>query len=163
MEKIIWTTEKRKINELAETEYNPRTLNKKQYKELKKSIDKFDLAEIPAINTNNTILAGHMRLKLLREKHGDDHLIDVRVPNRLLNKKEADEYMLRSNKNTGEWDFEILANNFDVDDLKDFGFEDCDLGIDIDDKEDFIVKDTDKSKDELEDHQCPKCGFLWKK
>jgi hypothetical protein len=150
--KISWTTEKRKISDLSKTESNPRILTDKQYKQLKRSIDKFDLAEIPAINTNNKILAGHMRLELLKEKHGEDFEIDVRVPNRELTKKEADEYLIRSNKNTGEWDFDVLANNFDMNSLLDWGFTNsdlCDFDLDFD-KED--------EKPEKKDKQCPECG-----
>ena len=104
---IKWTTEQRKISDLIPTDGNPRQLTDKQYKELKKSLKKFDLAEIPAINQDNSILAGHMRLKILAELKGD-HEIDVRVPNRPLTKKEAEEYLIRSNKNTGEWDMDAL-------------------------------------------------------
>jgi len=136
--KIIWHNEKRKISELIPTEYNPRILTAKQKKDLEKSIKKFDLAEIPAINTNNKILAGHMRLKVLQEQKGDIE-IDVRVPNRELTEKEAKEYLIRSNKNTGEWDWDILANEFEIQDLIDFGFETFELGgavIEEDAKED---------------------------
>jgi len=35
------------------------------------------------------------------------------------------------NKNVAGWDFDILANNFDLDDLKDWGFEDSDLDLDL--------------------------------
>lgn len=128
MKEIKWTTEKRKISELIPTENNPRTLTEKKKKDLEKSIKKFDLAEIPAINTNNKILAGHMRLKVLQELKGDIE-IDVRVPNRELTEKEAQEYLVRSNKNTGEWDFDMLANEFEIDELTEWGFMDFELGI----------------------------------
>jgi len=126
--KIVWHNEKRKISDLIPTENNPRILSEKQKKDLEKSINKFDLAEIPAINTNNKILAGHMRLKILKSLKGDIE-IDVRVPNRELTEKEAQEYLIRSNKNTGEWDFDILANEFNEVELIDWGFEDFELGM----------------------------------
>lgn len=133
--KIEWTTEKRKISDLIEYEKNPRTLSEKQYLDLKKSLTKFDLAEIPAVNKDNMILAGHMRLRVLAELKGKDHEIDVRVPNRLLNEEEAQEYLIRSNKNTGSWDFEVLANEFEIEDLLNFGFEEFEFGIDKEDIE----------------------------
>lgn len=128
MTKIRWTTQNRKIKDLIPTEHNPRRLTDKQYKHLRDSLEKFHLAEIPAINTDNTILAGHMRLKVLQQLEGDEFEIDVRVPNRKLNKKEADEYLVRSNKNTGEWDDDILANAFDMDDLEEWGFDSFEFG-----------------------------------
>jgi DNA modification methylase len=127
--KIQWTTTKRKLNELVPSQNNPRKLTEKQYDDLKKSLTKFDLAEIPAINTDNTILAGHQRLRILTELDGLDREIDVRVPNRQLTEEEAREYLIRSNKNLGEWDWEILKNDFDQSDLIDWGFEEIDFGL----------------------------------
>jgi hypothetical protein len=65
-----------------------------------------------------------MRIAILIELGRGDELIDVRVPNRQLGKKEADEYLLRSNKNTGEWDIDILGKSFNFDFLKEIGFTD---------------------------------------
>ena len=126
---ITWHNEKRKISQLIPTENNPRQLTDKQKQDLKKSLSKFNLAEIPAINTNNKILAGHMRLKILQELKGDIE-IDVRVPNRELTEKEANEYIIRSNKNTGSWDFDILKSEWDQDELLSWGFESFEFGID---------------------------------
>jgi hypothetical protein len=83
-----------------------------------KSLKRFNLAEIPVINLENQILAGHMQIAILIELGRGDELIDVMVPNRQLRKKEADEYLLRSNKNTGEWDIDILGESFSFDFLK---------------------------------------------
>jgi DNA modification methylase len=125
---MYWHTEKRKISDLHPTEYNPRKLNKKQQADLTKSLEKFDLVEIPAINTDNQVLAGHQRIKILSVLGRGNEEIDVRVPDRLLSKEEADEYVIRSNKNVGDWDLEKLTEAFNLDDLKDWGFEDFELG-----------------------------------
>ena len=127
---MIWKTEKRKISELKECKYNPRQLTKKQYKDLKNSLNNFGLAEIPVINKDNTIIAGHQRIKILKEKSPDAE-IEVRVPSKKLNKEQFDEYLIRSNKNTGEWDWDALANSFEMDDLYEFGFEAIDFGFDV--------------------------------
>jgi site-specific DNA-methyltransferase (adenine-specific) len=47
------------------------------------SITKFDLVEIPAVNTDGTIIAGHQRLRLLLELGREREMIDVRVPRRV--------------------------------------------------------------------------------
>jgi len=108
MDKLKWTTEKRKIKDLLPAEYNPRQMTERQAKELRKSLEKFDLVEIPAVNTDGIILAGHQRLHILGLMGRGDEEIDVRVPNRPLTELEAQEYNLRSNKNTGEWDMDKL-------------------------------------------------------
>jgi len=63
---ITWHTETRKVNDLVPYDKNPRTLSEKQRTDLEASITKFSLAEIPAINTDNTIVAGHTRLKVMQ-------------------------------------------------------------------------------------------------
>lgn len=108
MEKLHWTTEKRKIKDLLPADYNPRQMTEAQAKELRKSLEKFDLVEIPAVNTDGIILAGHQRLHILGLMGRGDEEIDVRIPNRPLTELEAQEYNLRSNKNTGEWDMDKL-------------------------------------------------------
>lgn len=66
----------------------------------------------------------------MRELGWENDEIEVRVPSVLLNEKEANEYLIRSNKNTGEWDFDILANDYDLEFLEDCGFEKADFGLD---------------------------------
>lgn len=123
MPKLSWHTEQRKISELVPFPDNPRRLTEKQYKDLKNSLEKFNLMSIPVIGLDNGIISGHQRLKILQALGRDDEVIDVRVPNRALTTAETAEAVLRENKNTGEWDFDILAN-WDEDLLKDVGFED---------------------------------------
>jgi len=105
---LSWSTEKRKVRDLVPAEYNPRQMTEKQAKELEKSLKKFGLVEIPAIDQDNTLLAGHMRMATMIQLGRGDEEIDVRVPNRKLTEAEAKEYNLRSNKNTGEWDMDKL-------------------------------------------------------
>lgn len=108
MTPLSWKTEKRKIKDLVPADYNPRQMTEAQAKQLRKSIEKFNLVEIPAIDQDNTILAGHQRMSMLLTLGRGEEEIDVRVPNRKLTQEEAMEYNLRSNKNTGEWDMDKL-------------------------------------------------------
>lgn len=155
-EKISFHNEKRKLGDLLPHEHNPRRLSPQQAIDLRRSLKKFSLAEIPVINTDNKILAGHQRIKILGDLEGADYEIDVRVPNRTLTQEEADEYLIRSNKNTGEWDAEILTRYFDEDFLMDVGFtadelvelagideEDIDYSIIVNDNLAGIRKATD--------------------
>lgn len=121
--KLIWHTEQRTVSALIPNAQNPRRMSEKQAMELKKSLEKFNLAEIPAINTDNKIIAGHMRVATLQQLGRGDEVIDVRVPNRKLTDKEYNEYLLRSNQNRGDWDWDILANSFDVNELINAGFD----------------------------------------
>ena len=76
---ITWHTETRKVDDLVPYDKNPRTLLEKQRKDLEASITKFSLAEIPVINTDNTIMAGHTRLKVIQLLGRGQEEIHVRV------------------------------------------------------------------------------------
>jgi len=126
-EKIEWTTEKRKLGELVPDPNNPRRLSTHDGRQLKKSLDVFNLASIPVIDKENNILAGHQRINILKSQRGSNSEIDVRVPSREMTKEEITEYRLRDNRNTGEFDFDILANNFDIEYLEEVGFKGSEL------------------------------------
>lgn len=110
--KLVWTTEKRKINDLIPCEINPRKISDEKQKELLKKIEKFNLVEIPVINKDNILISGHQRCKCFQILGRGEELIDVRVPNRQLTDKEKKEYMVISNRHDGEFDFEILELEF---------------------------------------------------
>jgi ParB-like chromosome segregation protein Spo0J len=156
-----WKTEQRKISDLIPYESNPRQMTEKQNKDLTKSLEKFDLVEIPAINTDGTILAGHQRLRIMQTLGRGDELIDVRVPDRTLTEKEVQEYNIRSNKNTGEFNFDILTNAFDVDDLLNWGFDKNDFNLNIDKFENKEIDSESLLSDDV--IRCPRCGFEFEK
>lgn len=140
---IEWRTEKRKISDLKDHPKNPRCIKKEDMEQLKKSIEKFNYVEMVVINSDNTILAGHMRTKALKALKKTKQEIEVRVPNRLLTDLEAEEYLIRSNKNVGDWDLDLLANQFDVSDLISYGFDEKFL---LGDFEDYEEKDNDEDE-----------------
>ncbi len=121
MSKLAWTTEQRLVKELIPYEYNPRILTPEKKEKLKASLEKFNLAEIPAINRDNKIIAGHQRVVVLMELNKGDCLIDVRVPNRSLTDQEFKEYNLRSNIAVGEWDIDLILKEFEEIDLQEIG------------------------------------------
>ena len=120
--------EKVKIAELNPAEYNPRRMTNKQYEDLRNSLEKFGCTTPIVINADNTIVGGHQRLRIMREL-GAEYVPTVRVN---LSKEDEKELNIRLNKNTGEFDLDVLANNFEIDELKDWGFKDVELGFNID-------------------------------
>ena len=119
-----WRTEKRKIKDLIPADYNPRILPEAQKKELGKSLKKFNVADPIIINTNNKIIGGHQRLKVLTEQGVKE--VDVRVPEEELTPDQEKELNLRLNRNIGEWDYDLLAG-FDKALLEDVGFDSFEL------------------------------------
>lgn len=121
-QELIWHTEQRKVNHLLPYSKNPRKISEKQMADLKKSLKKFNLVEIPAVDTDGKIIAGHQRVRALQLLDRGGELIEVRVPNRPLTQEEYDQYLITSNAVGGDWDFEKLKA-FDFDLLLDLGFD----------------------------------------
>lgn len=112
LEPLSWKTVPARVRDLVPLDYNPRTLTEEGRARLTRSILKFNLAEIPAVNRDNVVLAGHQRLAVLLDLGRGDELIDVRLPNRLLTKDELDEYNITSNVGAGVWDYQRLLDSF---------------------------------------------------
>jgi DNA modification methylase len=153
---IEWHIEQRNLSELKNYSKNPRKISKEQTEHLKKSISKFGLIDKPFINTDNVIIGGHQRVQVLK-KMGKKN-IEVYVPNVTLDEKEMEELNVRHNKNTGEWDFDILADEFETADLIEWGFTPEELQIDID-----VIEGKDPDEDILEPPKDPrtKLGDLY--
>ena len=123
---LSWITISKKVNELIPQEVNPRKISDKQMTDLKKSLQKFNLAEIPAIDYDGKILAGHQRIQALKLLGRGEEMIDVRYPNRKLEEREVNEYLIGSNKLGGDFDFDLLKD-FDMDTLEFAGFDPIEL------------------------------------
>lgn len=121
MNKSFWKIEKRNVADLKDFSKNPRTMNKKNYSLLKENICKYGLIDRPFINTDGTILGGHVRTKILKELGFKE--VEVFIAPRLLNEQEMKEVCIKHNKLSGEWDDDILANEYEFTDLMIWGFE----------------------------------------
>jgi ParB-like chromosome segregation protein Spo0J len=112
--------EKKKLSELKPAPYNPRQSTAKQEKHLKASLEKFGVVE-PIIYNKQTgyIVGGHFRVRELT-KLGYKEVECVIVD---LNEEDERELNIRLNANTGEWDWDSLANEWDVEKLDDWGLD----------------------------------------
>lgn len=123
-----WKLEKRKISDLQVFHKNPRKLTKNQYEHLKKSIDKFGLIDKPIVTKDNILIGGHQRIEVLKKENIKE--VDCWIAEQDLSEKDIEELNVRLNKNTGEWDFDILANEWEILDLLNWGFSEKELCID---------------------------------
>ena len=121
------------INKLKPATYNPRQISTKQYKDLEESIDKFGLVDPIIVNKDMTIIGGHQRYKIWEEKTKQSKMDDITIPCVVLelNKEQERELNIRLNKSGGEWDMDLLSN-FEIEELKDWGFKEIELGLNID-------------------------------
>jgi len=162
-DKITWANEKRKLSELVPWERNPRQITDKQAKRLEESFEQFGQVEIIAIGPENQIYNGHQRLKVLSQKYGADYEVDVRVASRALTEKEREKLTVYLHKGAaGDWDFDLLANEFELDDLLNWGFEpkELDLGLWAGDPPEDVEPQIDKAE-ELREKWQVQTGQLW--
>jgi DNA modification methylase len=111
------------INEIKPNPNNPRIIKDDKFKKLVKSIQDFpqmlELRPI-VIDENNIVLGGNMRLKACIEAG----LKDVPVKQaKELTEQQKKEFIVKDNVGYGEWDWDDLANNWDVEDLTEWGLD----------------------------------------
>jgi DNA modification methylase len=123
MEQLKWETKKVKVKDLIQLDINPRKISEDKKQKLVESLEKFNLVEIPAVNTDLQIIGGNQRVTALLLVGRGEEEIDVRFPNRKLTKKEVKEYAIISNTHAGEFDFEILDLEFADISIGELGFE----------------------------------------
>jgi DNA modification methylase len=116
------------ITKLKPALYNPRRWSDDQTAHLTESIKRFGLVDPLIVNSapkrHNIVIGGHFRLKIAKDLGITEvPVVYIDTPDEA---KER-ELNLRLNRNTGEWDFELLKQ-FDIDLLLDVGFDDQDLG-----------------------------------
>ena len=143
-----WSLQTIKIKDLKKHPKNPRTLSRSQFDQLKNSLDKFGLIDRPVVNTDMTIIGGHQRIQVLKLAGMKE--VECMVPDRLLSEKEVEELLLRLNRNHGEFNYDDLANGYNVSDLLDYGFS-------IDELELSLDEPKEKKKKPKE---CPHCGGM---
>ena len=133
-----WKSERRKIEDLKPAKYNPRKISEKAKTDLDNSITAFNLVDPLIINFDGTLIGGHQRLTILKEKGILE--VDVRVPDQQLPEHQEKELNLRLNRVFGEFDLDLLMT-FDPAMLENVGFESDEL--------DKIFKVKDNENDDV--------------
>jgi len=130
--------EKVSISSITENAANPRTINKHKFQKLVNSVKEFPemLSLRPIIvNKDNVILGGNMRYKACKEL-GLKEVYIIQAAD--LDDKQAQEFIVKDNVGFGEWDWDVLANDWDIDLLEDWGLE-----LNIDNAIDDLDEDDD--------------------
>lgn len=100
-------------------------------------------------------------MQALKRVKGKTAKVEVYVPDRLLDETEARELCVRLNKNVaGQFDFEMLGNEYDPRDLVAWGFSEEELGFGEPEPEEKQDAEDASEADEADDDrifECPKC------
>jgi len=128
------------VSQIKPNPNNPRLIKDNKFKQLVKSIQDFpqmlELRPI-VIDENNMVLGGNMRLKACIEAGLTD--VPVLHANNLSEEKKK-EFIVKDNVGYGEWDWDDLANNWNVEELTDWG-------LDI---PDFAIKTAEAEEDDFD-------------
>tara|TARA_R100001015_G_C4633406_1_gene198308 strand:+ start:1629 stop:2228 length:600 start_codon:yes stop_codon:yes gene_type:complete len=127
-------TERVKISNVKTNPNNPRLIKDDKFKKLVRSIKEFpEMLQIRPIvvDKDNIVLGGNMRLRACKEA-GLKEVYIVKADQ--LTEKQQREFIIKDNVGFGEWDWDDLANEWDVDELEDWGL---DLPVYIEDSDEF--------------------------
>ena len=152
------TTVQYDVKNLIFAEYNPRELTQDQHQDLKDSITRFGFVDPLIVNTHkerkNILVGGHQRLKIAKELgYKDVPCVEVD-----LTPDKEKELNVRLNKNTGQWDWDALANHFDVGELIDWGFNEDELQFNEPEEINGLIEDDEVPEVE---ESITKKGDLW--
>jgi DNA modification methylase len=131
--------QKVKISELKSNPNNPRLIKDDKFNKLVKSIKEFPkMLEIRPIvvNSDMIVLGGNMRLKACKEA-GLKEVSIIFADD--LTEDEQRQFIIKDNVGFGEWDWEQLANEWDADNLQDWGLDIPDFEV----KEELSAEEDD--------------------
>ena len=146
-----------KISEPKPNEHNPRYINKANFKKLVNSLKEFPkMLEVRplVVDENMIVLGGNMRLKALIEAGFKEVLVHQVLD---WTDDEKNQFIIKDNSSFGSWDWEILANEWNMQKIVDWG---------VDLPKEMFAEDDDpiqqNTQDELPKEICPTCGSKMK-
>jgi hypothetical protein len=133
-----------KITEVISNPNNPRLIKDDKFRKLVKSIQDFpDMLNVRPIvvNKDMVVLGGNMRLKAIKEAGIKEINVDIVD----WSEDKQKEFIIKDNASFGEWDWSDLANNWDSEELTDWGVDIIGFSNVQDLGEDFSLPNGDKS------------------
>lgn len=135
------------INSIKANPNNPRIIKDDKFNKLVKSIAEFpkmlQLRPI-VVDADNIVLGGNMRLKACKEAGLKEvYIIEAKD----LTDAEQQQFIIKDNVGFGEWDWNVLANEWDADDLAEWGLDIPMLAYPID----YSILDEEDVSSQLND------------
>jgi ParB-like chromosome segregation protein Spo0J len=134
-----------KINTVKTNSNNPRIIKDDKFKKLVKSIKDFpEMLKLRPIVVNDEmiVLGGNMRLKACKEA-GLTQIPIIKASD--LTEEQQREFIIKDNVGFGEWDWDIISNEWDSEDLENWGLDVWQKPVDVD----YSLLDDD---DDLDKH-----------
>ncbi len=112
-----------KLKEIKLNPSNPRVIKDEKFQQLVKSIKDFPqmLSIRPiVVNEDMVVLGGNMRLRACQEARLKE--VPVIIANELTPEQQR-EFIIKDNIGFGQWDWDMLANEWDATELEEWGLE----------------------------------------
>ena len=139
--------EKVKISAIKSNPNNPRLIKSQKFEKLVNSIKQFpEMLELRPIVVNNdmVVLGGNMRLKACKEA-GLKEVPIIKASE--LTVEQEKEFIVKDNVGFGEWDWDIIANEWDSELLNEWAMDVWQPEADVD----YSILDDEDVADQLED------------
>lgn len=180
-----------KISNIKPNPRNPRRIRGERFDKLREYLNKFgDLSGV-VVNADGSLISGHQRMQVFRKEKGKLTILEKYAPTQAdgttargfielpngqryvyreveWDQDKADEATIVANGQFGEWDSDVLTNQwqFDIPELREFGVPEFVFGMNGD-SIDMLPLDDDipmaKGSNKVNEEKCPKCGFQWAK
>ena len=122
----LFKKDKMKISEIKLNKKNPRLIKDYKFEKLKKSITEFpkmlELRPI-IIDNDNIILGGNMRYQALKDLGYKEMPENWVKKSSELSEEEKQRFIIADNVGFGDWDWDIIANEWDTEILADWGLD----------------------------------------
>ena len=136
------------INTVKINPNNPRLVKDDKFKKLVNSIKTFpEMLKIRPIVVNNdmVVLGGNMRLKACKEAGLKEvHIIKADA----LTEEQQREFIIKDNVGFGEWDWDLIANEWDAEQVAEWGLDVWQQPVDVDYS---LLDDNDDIDEQLEE------------
>jgi len=113
-----------KVSGLKPNPNNPRFIRDERFEKLKRSIQDFPemMSLRPMVISNGFVVGGNMRLRAIKEL-GMKEVPEAWVKYADLTPEEEREFIIKDNVGFGEWDWSMIANEWDVEQLEEWGLD----------------------------------------
>ena len=149
-----------KLSTIKPNPNNPRIIKDEKFHKLVKSLETFGEKMMPLrpiiVDENNIILGGNMRFKALKELKYKEVPFDWIKSTNDMTEEEKKEFIIKDNVGFGDWDFDMLSNEWDSELLNEWGLETYnyddyfDVEDDVENENDENIKASDDDYSTLE-------------
>lgn len=150
-----WEVVPMKVKDLKPNPENPRTISTEAFERLKRKIKRQGFRSAIQVDNDGIILGGNQRYHALMDMGYADAEVPVLKPLFKMTEKERQEAVITDNVSDGDWNQEMLANQYNIEDLAEWG-------LDLPWQEEPIDEENPEEKEFDEENAKVKVTFFYK-